>query len=68
MLVLLPHIAVIVCSIYTMLVNKASEVDVLTDGKMGSREMEMEMERGENSHRSTFMVRQADKQTKVERK
>lgn len=37
------HIAVIVCSVYTMLVSRASRVDVKADGKP-------ETERGENSH------------------
>lgn len=54
MFVLLTHIAVIVCSIYALLVNK---VDVLTDGKIWSREMETE--RGKNSHRSTHIHGQA---------
>lgn len=38
--------------------NKAIPVDVLTDGKMGSSEMETE--RSDNSHRSAFMAKQAD--------
>lgn len=37
------HIAIIVCSVYTMLVSRASRVDVKADGKP-------ETERGENSH------------------
>lgn len=55
------HIAVIVCSIYTFLVKKAVQVDVLTDGKMRSREME-------RTHRSTLMTRQADEKMEVERR
>lgn len=43
MLVLHAHIAVIVCSVYTMPMSKAVQIDVLADGKM---------ERGKNSHRS----------------
>lgn len=46
-------------SIYGMLVNKASQVDMLTDGKL-------ETGRGENSFISTFMAKQADEQMKVE--
>lgn len=61
MCVLLTHIAVIVCSIYALLVYK---VDVLTDGKIWSTEMETE--RGENSHRSTFMATQADEKMEVD--
>lgn len=62
MFVLLTHIAVTVCSIYTLLVNKAVQVDVLTDGKMGSRETETE--RGDNHrgpHSSAWPGRQMKK-------
>lgn len=59
MFVLLTHIAVIVCFIYAMQVNKAAQVDLRTDGQMGSRETETE--RGDNSHWSTFMAKQMEK-------
>lgn len=37
MFVLLTHIAVIVCSVYALLVNKAAQLDVLTDGEQRDR-------------------------------
>lgn len=52
------------CSIYATPVNKAIQIDVLTDGSMGSGE---EIERGrESSHRRTFTDRQADEQMEEE--
>lgn len=68
MLVLLPHITVFVCSIYTVLVNSTIQVDMQTDGRMGGRETEMQR-REEKSQKSTVscLASQADKTWKLKR-